>query len=288
MPSTLNHQPLDASFGVMIEADLRDPLSPDAQAEFRQLFNAHGLVVVRGQELSQNQQVRAMSYLKRGRFLERDPDVVSNVAMPGATTNQSFVGATALAFHSDSAFLPEPIGAISLLAKDVVADQTTTSFSNVRNVYRELPAELRRRIEGLHTVHVMPKVVSERNRARDLPAHYPRTARLLAHRHPVTGEPVVYVSWVMIDGIVELSEAEGDALLDELYTHVSHPQRLYEHRWRNGDLVIWDNVMCLHARKDMTDAGVRILQRASIGAYHFSDLYPEFPTFAMNYAYQDR
>lgn len=278
----LSTKPIDVGFGVIIDADLTVPLPPEQQAELYQLCNEHGLVVFEGQDLDRNQQIRAMSYLRRGRYLERDPELVSNVGAAG------FVGSTPLDFHSDSAFLPEPIGAISLLAVDVVTGATTTMFANAQQTYERLPPEFRRRIDELHTVHVMPQEVYARNRIRNLPSHYPRTTRLLAHRHGVTGHPVLYVSWVMIDGIVELSEAESDALLDELHGYVSDPAHVYEHQWQNGDLVMWDNVTVLHARNDTSDHGTRVLQRASTGAYHFTDIYPEFPLFSMKYQYQDK
>jgi taurine dioxygenase len=282
MTHTLSCRPLDIGYGVVIETDLSVALPPEQQAQLARLFNEHGLLVFHQQRLTHHQQIRAQSYLKRGRFLERDPDFVTNVGGGGQ------VGTTALPFHSDSAFLPSPIGAISLHAIDVVDDETTTRFSSGKHVYRRLPAELRTRIDGLHTLHIMPKEVFSRNRARALPAHYPRTCRLLVHRHPVTFDPVLYVSWVMIDGIVELSESESDALLDELHRHVSDPANVYEHRWRTGDLVIWDNIALLHARDDTSSAGRRVLQRVSTGAAHFSDLYPEFPVYQLKLAYQDR
>lgn len=282
MSTSLPCRTLDVGYGVEVEADLSVPLPPEHQAQVYQLFNEHGLLVFRDQKLTHHQQIRAQSYLRRGRFLERDPEVVTNLGGGG------MVGTTALPFHSDSAFLPEPIGAISLHALDVVDGETSTRFSSGRVVYQRLPEALRARIDGLHTIHVMPKEVFNRNRSRNLPAHYPRACRLLAHRHTVTGDPVLYVSWVMIDCIVELPEAESDALLDELLEHVSNPKNVYEHRWRNGDLVMWDNVALLHARDDTSKAGRRVLQRVSTGAYHFSDIYPEFPTYKMQVAYQDK
>lgn len=281
MSTDLPYRILDIGYGVEIDADLSAPLTPEHQAQLYKLFNEHGLLVFRKQKLTHHQQIRAQSYLRRGRFLERDPDVVTNVGGGGQ------VGTTALPFHSDSAFLPEPIGAISLHAVDVVDGETSTRFSSGKRVYQRLPAALRERIDGLHTLHVMPKEVFNRNRTRNLPAHYPRTCRLLAHRHPVTGDPVLYVSWVMIDGIVELEEAESDALLDELFEHVSDPANVYEHRWHNGDLVIWDNIALLHARDDTSKAGRRVLQRVSMGSYHFSDIYPEFPAYKLKLAYRD-
>lgn len=282
MAGELSYRPLDVGRGVEIDLDLSSPLSPQQQAELYQLFNKYGLLIFRNQRLNHHEQIRIQSYVRRGRFLERDPALVTNQGGGGQ------VGTAALPFHSDSAFLPEPIGAISLHALDVVDGETATRFSSGKDTYRRLPESLKVRIRDLHTLHVMPMEVSGRNRVRNLPPHYPRTCRLLVHRHPVTADSILYVSWVMIDGIVELAEAQSDALLDELHHYVADPAHLYEHRWKNGDLVIWDNIANLHARADTSRAGTRVLQRVSTGAYHFSDIYPEFPPFKINLSYQDR
>src|SRR5208282_3418197 len=136
MISGLSHRLLDVGYGVEIDADLSAPLPPEQQADLYRLFNEHGVLVFRKQRLSHHQQIRAQSYLRRGRFLERDPEFVTNVGAGGQ------VGTAALPFHSDSAFLPEPIGAISLHALDVVDDETTTRFSSGKHVYQRLPQDL--------------------------------------------------------------------------------------------------------------------------------------------------
>jgi taurine dioxygenase len=70
-------------------------------------------------------------------------------------------------------------------------------------------------------------------------------------------------------------------LIDELIGYLWEPDHLYEHHWRDGDLVIWDNVALVHGRDDTSAGGARTLQRASVGAHHFFDLYPEFPPVRM-------
>lgn len=279
--SELSYRRLEGDFGVLVDADLSQPLSPRQQAEFRRLFDEHGLIVLKNQTLSQPHHVRALSYLNRGRYIERDPEFITNVEGPG------LVFSSALPFHADSAFLPEPMTGVSLHAIDVVDDASSTRFTSGKTTYQRLPEELKQRIEGLHTLHVQPKIVSGRNRTRDLPAYYPRTARLLVHNHPFTGDPVLYVSFIMIDGIIELSDEDSDALLDELYGYLADPAHVYEHRWRNGDVVIWDNVALLHSRDDTSNVGRRVLQRVSVGAGNHSDIYPEFPTYTLNKGYKD-
>ena len=58
-----------------------------------------------------------------------------------------------------------------------------------------------------------------------------------------------------------LSEDEGSALLNTLFDHIEQDQFIYAHRWRPGDLVLWDNRCTLHARTDFSDKERRLLRR---------------------------
>jgi taurine dioxygenase len=87
---------------------------------------------------------------------------------------------------------------------------------------------------------------------------------------------LVYLSWLNVDCLVGLGDDESESLLEELAAHVYSSQNMHEHRWRNGDVVIWDNLAMMHSRKDVSDVGPRVLQRASMGKYHFYDLYPDW------------
>ena len=51
---------------------------------------------------------------------------------------------------------------------------------------------------------------------------------------------------------------------------------MYEHRWYNGDLVIWDNIALQHARGDMSGCIPRVLQRVCVADKTFFELCPQF------------
>jgi alpha-ketoglutarate-dependent taurine dioxygenase len=87
----------------------------------------------------------------------------------------------------------------------------------------------------------------------------------IALPHPRTGRPVLYVSEQQTREIVELSGAEGDELLDALLDHLYEPANMFEHEWRDGDLVAWDNLAVQHARPTVTMEGpARTLRRAVV------------------------
>jgi alpha-ketoglutarate-dependent 2,4-dichlorophenoxyacetate dioxygenase len=65
--------------------------------------------------------------------------------------------------------------------------------------------------------------------------------------------------------IIGMSDHEGATLLDELMTHATQSQFVYSHRWRVGDLVIWDNRCTLHRGTDYDEKRFkRDMRRATV------------------------
>jgi taurine dioxygenase len=73
-----------------------------------------------------------------------------------------------------------------------------------------------------------------------------------------------------------LAQAESDAVLRALFSHLYAPENVYRHPWRNGDVVIWDNLALQHARPDLTGIKPRRLQRIAVADKSFFDLCPQF------------
>ena len=66
--------------------------------------------------------------------------------------------------------------------------------------------------------------------------------------------------------MVGTPDAEGRALLDRLLAYATRPELVYVHRWRAGDLVLWDNRCLLHRalRNSAMETERRILQRTVV------------------------
>jgi len=94
--------------------------------------------------------------------------------------------------------------------------------------------------------------------------------------HPVTGEAILYVSEMQTARIGSLPPELSEALLQELFGYLYAPAKVYEHRWRNGDVVIWDNLALQHSRPDLTGCVPRRLQRVAVADKSFFDLCPQF------------
>ena len=82
--------------------------------------------------------------------------------------------------------------------------------------------------------------------------------------HPVTGRKALYVNRLMTARIEGLSEDHSNALLGQLFDYGERREIVYEHFWRPGDLIMWDNLCSTHARTDFPPDEARLLRRCVI------------------------
>jgi alpha-ketoglutarate-dependent taurine dioxygenase len=264
--------PLSSALGVVLDGvDFAQPLNPAAADELRALFEEHHLLLVRGQDLSNDDHLRACRYL----LPVLDPvSYVSNIEPLG------FHPELPLMFHSDYTFTPWPLYGISLYALHLDPGAAPTRYANTRKGFDELPANLRRRIEG-RNVMMMTYAV---DRSEHIPCRqrhidenesrvdYPRHVHPLVSRHPRTGRPFILASDQQANYIVGMDRAESDAVLDELFAHLYADERVYDHHWEPRDLLIWDNLVLQHGRRQNPNAVRRSLRRVTMGQRPTSDL----------------
>jgi taurine dioxygenase len=82
--------------------------------------------------------------------------------------------------------------------------------------------------------------------------------------HPATGRKALYVNRLMTYAIEGMAETEGDALLNQLFDHAEQRPFIYQHVWRPGDVILWDNRCTLHARTDFSSNERRLLRRITV------------------------
>jgi taurine dioxygenase len=151
-------------------------------------------------------------------------------------------------WHTDKPYHPAPPMLTMLRAVEVPPPERTnrggdTEFANTRLAYDALPEATRRRIAGLRVV--FRPAFDDRRPAVDHP---------LVRTHPETGRKALYLGNHSMH-ILGMPETNGRALLDELLAHATQPQFVYRHRWRAGDLVMWDNRCLLHRAVGNYDMG---------------------------------
>ncbi|HTW27158.1 MAG TPA: TauD/TfdA family dioxygenase [Acetobacteraceae bacterium] len=202
------------------------------------------------------------------RFVDGHPEiyVVSNVVRDGQPIGS--LGAGEAVWHTDMSYLPDPPKASMLYALEVPPAGGDTSFCDMASALAALPADLRRRIDGLEIKHDgtynSGGFVRQGVQPTDDPRAAPGAIHPLVARHPENGRAVLYLGRRRNAYIPGLQLADSEALLDALWTHVARPEFAWTHRWRVGDLVLWDNRSTMHRRDAFDPATRRVMHRTQI------------------------
>jgi taurine dioxygenase len=265
---------LTPPFGVALDYDLRRPLDAGDQDELRALFADRHLLLFENQSLSYEDQERVVGHL--GPVLPGGPEWVSNVRENG------LVPEGVLLFHSDFIFTAEPSLGLSLYAVDMPPDGSPTVFADAVRAAAALPPALRRRIEGHEALNIFDldeKRGDVRLREAVLGPETPFTPRyahpVLMH-HPRTGQELLSVNEMQTDRIMGMEAAESEEALRELWSVLYAPGNTYTHRWRVGDLLIWDNIAVQHGRPAPPRDIPRTMRRVTMAKHSVFDLVPGF------------
>jgi taurine dioxygenase len=169
-------------------------------------------------------------------------------------------------WHTDGAYDEVPFKATQLYALAIPSTGGDTLFSSMYAAYAALPEQLKDRIgerRGAFTYAGRSKRSAQLLNPEDrdwTPVMHP-----ILRTHPETGRKGLYFDPGKIIAIEGLEESEGDDLIDELKTYMIQPQGQYRHKWRKGDIVIWDNRCTYHkAAADYPPEEDRIHWRVSI------------------------
>jgi taurine dioxygenase len=264
MPFTLTKLS-DAGAAEVTGLECSEPLAPADKAALWQAFLANPILCIRDRHLSPAQQaafVRQYGPLEpqdRSPYTHPDdPDILilSNEIRPDGTA-VGIVDAGDF-WHSDSSHLPEPCQATILYAVRNPPRGGDTEFCNMYLAYEALPDDLKRAVAGRRAIHHISKTRNPRvTISPDRPGakeYYEARAREtqeilqpLVRTHPETGRQALYISPRFTIGIADMPDAEAQALLDRLFASFVKERRFqYRHKWKDGDLVIWDNRCLTH------------------------------------------
>jgi taurine dioxygenase len=192
--------------------------------------------------------------------------VVSNVVEGGQPIGS--LGAGEAVWHTDMSYLPEPPKASLLYALEIPPVGGDTSFCSMYAALDRLPPALRARVANLRLKHdgtynsggyVRLGVVET-----DDPRASPGAAHPVICRHPESGREMLYLGRRRNAWLVGLDLAGSEALLDALWAGIDDPAIAYTHRWRVGDLVLWDNRCTMHRRDAFDPAARRIMHRTQV------------------------
>jgi taurine dioxygenase len=251
--------------------DLRQPIDPATAQALRQAWYEHAVLLMRGQELTEDQQARygevfgplALAHATR-RLPGRHQSVmlISNIRENGKPIGALPDGE--MFFHSDLCYTEHPVVGTMLYSIEVPPAGGNTMFADQYAAYATLPEAVKARVDKLRATNrydIGYDVTIRRGRASPDAPHWTHP---MVRIHPKTGRRALYVNRLMTHDVESMSEAEAEALLAPLYDHQEQRCFVYEHVWRPGDVVLWDNRCTLHARTDFSPSERRLLRRITI------------------------
>ncbi|MEQ9259790.1 MAG: TauD/TfdA family dioxygenase [Roseovarius sp.] len=229
--------------------------------EIRALFEEHSLLLFRDQEIDEATHRRfAESFgpledlrgAAMGTPVER-PMVSNRAETKGALVADPEMRLLDLKanflWHADSTFLPTP--AISNVLVGYVippSEGGATEVVSTRAGWAKLPEELKARVRDkvfIHRFSHSRSLVDPRLGLLPQYTKYPDTHWRAVWTNPVNGREALLFG-AHVAGVVGMSDAEGAALIEELMAALTVPEAIYSHRWRPGDVLVWDQRATLH------------------------------------------
>ena len=151
-------------------------------------------------------------------------------------------------FHTDSPFNSWPTKWSLLLAYDPPPEGANTDYVDTRAVYDDLPQDMKDEVENLSVEHDLYRALQLNGvkfEDEAMRKNFPRTPHPLV-RVSASGRKALYMGWHGV-GIVGRTEEESLPFLKELYDFATQDKYVYSHKWRRGDMVIWDNRCTMHS-----------------------------------------
>jgi taurine dioxygenase len=270
-----------AACGAEVDVDLTKELDDTAFREIEDAFHDNIVVAFRGQELSNERHIEFSR-----RFGEPEIHIVKKYLLPGypeillisniRNEKGEHIGLADAGFtwHSDTSYRQRPSRCSLLYAKEVPYRDGEplgdTVFANTIAAYEALPQSMKRRLTGLKAIHRY----SARRRVADSPRpklsrdqldETPDIAHPIVRTHPHTGRKSLYVTAGECIGIAGMPADEAVDLIAELDVYCVRPEFLYRHKWRVGDLLMWDNASAMHlAICDYAMPERRLMHRTTI------------------------
>jgi alpha-ketoglutarate-dependent taurine dioxygenase len=259
--------------------DLSRGIDDATFAEIDAALSAHAVIFLRDQRITPQQQVdfsRRFGEIEINAFskyaLAENPAVlvVSNIKEDGKDIGYADAGSH---WHTDMSYTATPPRLTMLYAVEVPCRDGRplgdTWFASAAAAYDDLPAAMKKKLDGKRAIHRF--AAKERGVKKPVEltpeqiAKNPDVIHPVARRHPVTGTKAIYLRKGECIGIEGMPDDEALPLIEELSDLITSDRYIYRHRWKVGDLLMWDNALVQHwAPRDYEWPDRRMMLRTTV------------------------
>ena len=273
--------PLGPGFAAELRGiDLIDVVSCDAAyCAVREAFEEHTVLVFRDQNVSDDVHIgfsRAFGPLERtkvgllsaGSFYIRMTNIAPDGTPVPANHREALISRANQLWHTDSSFKTTPALASVLSARIIPAEGGETEFTSTRLAWDRLPSSQKEELRDLAVMHsyansrdqIDPQLMTPEERAALPPVQWRMT-----WRNPANGREALYLA-SHAASVQDMDLNEGKVLLARLIEGATQPHYTYLHRWRPGDVVMWDNRASMHRGRPWPETRARLMVRTTISA----------------------
>ena len=269
-------RPLTKHIGAEIHGiDLRQPVDEATRAAIYRAWLDHLVIVFPDQKLEQEDLLRVSSYFGEIGALRRPPKffppgfnrllpnimLISNIRENGEPIGALPDGE--MMFHHDMIHAPIPHNGTFLYSVEIPTHGGNTLFASGYAAYDTMDPALRAKLEGKTALHLYNYGSTKKGDGHGTEA-FGQSKHPAFRTHEETKRKAVYVNRLMTTGIEGMTDEEAQPLLEAVFDHAEKPEFVYEHVWRVGDLLLWDNRCSSHARTDFPADQRRLMLRTTI------------------------
>lgn len=221
------------------------------------LFHRSGAILARDQRMAPQDLVDFIA-----RFGEPEDHTLQEYTLPGfpkiyVLSNRIVDGRPigahndGVVWHTDYSYRDQPVMSTMLYAVEVPPEGADTLLADIVAAYEALPQERRAMLDELVVHHsfrhfMETRVYGKAETSEALFAENPDVFHPLVRLHPADGRKALWVSTGTVKGVVGMPEAEGVRLVEDLVDFATQDRFVYRHKWRVGDVLMWDNRCTLH------------------------------------------
>jgi len=268
--------PLTEHIGAEIRGlDLRQKPSDETVQAIYKAWLDHLVLIFPDQKLEQEDLIRATGFFGHLGKISRPPKyfpkgyskmlpgimLISNIRENGEPIGALPDGE--MMFHHDMIHAEIPSKATLLYSVEIPSDGGNTLFASGYAAYDTLDPAIRSRLEGKKALHHYNYGSTIRGDSRGTEA-FAEQVHPVFRTHEDTGRKAVYVNRLMTVKVIDMPQDESDRLLNAVYDHAEKREFVYEHAWRVGDLLLWDNRCSSHARTDFPSTERRLMLRTTV------------------------